>query len=206
MSWSVDKLISFFKRDTPALPSSSEKLSCHDFADVLAVDALRSVKENKNESPYPELHRFAQSVKADADDWTIDNEILFLLSFLVSQVCAFEIDDRSYLDELIPRFYRVLASQRCSEPSIFESLAIVRYEEYLEPYNLDMKEIARSRKNRILFKFTISQFGKNLRSDFDFDTDDSDFVPATLSLSVFYAANMKLIRLTLDKLEFGKSA
>lgn len=206
MSWLVDKIVSFFRRAASVSPNSSEKLSCPDFADILAWSVLRSIKENRDGPPYPELHRFAQSVKADADAETIDNEILLLLSFLLSRACVFVIDDRPYLDELIPRFYNVLASHRWSEPSIFEALAIARYEEYLEPYNLDIEEIVRSRKNRTLFKFTISQFGKNLRSNYDFETDDSDYTAASIALAATFTSELEFIRETLDKLEFGKSA
>jgi len=109
----------------------SEKASCQEFADTLAWYVLRQIKENRDRVPNPQLRCFAQSVKADADTETIDNEILFLLSFFLSQICVFHIDDRSYLDELIPRFYHSLASQRSSESSNFGAVAASRYKEYL---------------------------------------------------------------------------
>ena len=182
----------------------SEKVSCHEFADILAWYILRQIKENRDRVPNPQLRYFAQSVKADADAETIDNEILFLLSFIISQICAFHIDNRSYLDELIPRFYHALASQRSSEPSAIGAIAMSRYKGYLEPYALDQKRMVQHPKGMIPWKFTLSQLGKNLRSDFNFETDHSDFVPASIGLSAYIAGDMEFIKGTLDKLDFGK--
>jgi len=182
----------------------SEKYSCQEFADILAEHVLRQIKENRNGAPNPVFRRFAQSVKADADAETIDNEILFLLGFCYSQICAFHIDDQSYLDKLILRFYYSLVSQRSSEPSIFGAIAISRYEGYLEPYALDQKRMVQRPKGMIPWRFMLSQFGKNLRSDFDFETDHSDFVPASIGLGEYIAANMEFMEKVLDKLEFGK--
>lgn len=182
----------------------SEKVSCQEFADILAWYVLRQIKENRDRAPNPQLRCFAQSVKADADTETIDDEILFLLTFCLSQICAFHIDDQSYLDELIPRFYHVLASQRSSEPSIFVALAIDRYKGYLEPYALDKKRMVQRPKGMIPWRFMLSQLGKNLRSEFDFETDRSDFVPASMGLQVTFECDMEFIKGTLDKLDFGK--
>ena len=189
----------------PASPNNSEKVSCHEFADILAEHVLRQIRENRDEAPNPEFRRFAQSVKADADAETIDNEILFLLSFCLSQICAFHIDDRAYLDELILRLYYALASQRSSEPSNFGAIAISRYEGYLEPYALDQKRMVQRPNGIIPWKFMLSQLGKNLRSDYDFETDYSDFFPASIGLREYIAVNMEFIKGTLDKLEFGKA-
>lgn len=182
----------------------SEKVTCHEFADILAEHVLRQIKGNRDEHPNPEFRHFAQSVKADADAETIDNEILFLLGFCLSQICAFHIDNQSYLDKLILRFYYSLVSQRSSEPSIFGAIAISRYEGYLEPYALDQKRMVQRPKGMIPWKFMLSQFGKNLRSDFDFETDHSDFVPASIGLGEYIASNMEFIKKVLDKLEFDK--
>jgi len=182
----------------------SEKVSCHEFADILAWYVLRQIKENRDRVPNPQLRCFAQSVKADADAETIDNEILFLLSFVISQICAFHIDDQPYLDELIPRFYHTLASQRGSDPAIFGALAISRYQEYLEPYALDQKRMVQHPKGMIPWKFMLSQLGKNLHSEFDFATDRSDFVPASMGLQVTFECDTEFIKRTLDKLDFGK--
>jgi hypothetical protein len=196
-------MLSVFRRDMPASPNNSEKISCHEFADILAWYVLRQIKENRDQHPNPDLRLFAKSVKADADAEIIDNEILFLLSCFLSQICAFYIDDRSYLDELIPRFYHVLANQRSSKPSIFEAIAISRYMGYGEAYDLDIEKLHRGRAI-ILWKFMLSQFGKNLRSDFDFDTEVPDFLPASMALGAYYKANMEYIKKTLPKLDFGK--
>ena len=185
------------------LKMSTEKVPCHEFGDILAEHVLRQIKENRDGAPNPELRRFVQSVKAGADAETIDNEILFLLSFCLSQICAFHIDDRSYLDELIPCFYYALASHRSSEPSSFGEIAISRYVGYLEPYALDQKRMVQPREGVIPWKFMLSQFGKNLRSDFNFETDYSDFVPASVGLGEYIAVKMEFIEKVLDKLEFG---
>jgi hypothetical protein len=193
-----------FQVNTPSGEQMSEKVSCQEFADILAEYVLRQIKENRDGAPNPQFRRFAQSIIPDGDAENIDNEILFLLSFIMSQICAFHIDDRSYLDKLIPRFYRVLAaSQRGLEPSIFEAIAIDRYKEYLEPYALDWERMVQRPKGMIPWKFMLSQFGKNLRSDFDFETGYSDFVPASIGLGEYFAVNMEFIKGTLDKLEFG---
>lgn len=182
----------------------SEKASCQEFADILAWYVLRQIKENRDKVPNPQLRCFAQSVKDDTDGETIDNEILFLLSFFLSQICAFHIDDRSYLDELIPRFYHSLGSQRSSEPSHFGAIAISRYNEYLEPHALDMERMIQDQKGAIPWKSMLSQLGRILRSDFNIDTDDSSFVPAAIGLSEYFAINMEFIKGALDKLDFGK--
>jgi len=200
-------MLSVFRRDMPASPNNSEKISCQEFADILAWYVLRQVNENRDAHPNPELRRFAQSVKAAADTETVDNEILFFLSVFLSQACAFHIDDRSYLDELIPRFYHVLASQRSSNPSIFEAIAISRYIGYGEPYDLDYKKLNEYIPHQsfiIMWKFMLSQFGRNLRNDFDFDTDNSDFIPASMALGAYYIANMEFIKKTVGDLKFGK--
>ena len=50
----------------------------------------------------------------------------------------------------------------------------------------------------------LSQFGKNLRTDYDFDTEASDFSRASMALGAYVVSNMEFIKKTLDKLEFGK--
>jgi|CXWL01.1.fsa_nt_gi hypothetical protein len=182
----------------------SERLTCQEFAEILAWSVMRQIKENRDRAPNPQLRCFAQSVNADADTETIDNEILFLLSFCLSQICAFHIDDQPYLDELIPRFYHTLASQRGSDAAIFGALAISRYKGYLEPYALDKKGLVQHPEGMIPWKFMLSQLGKNLHSEFDFATNRSDFVPASMGLQVTFECDTEFIKGTLDKLDFGK--
>jgi len=64
-----------------------------------------------------------KSVRPDAPSDVIDSGILFLLGFFLSQICALQIDEKDYLDELIPGFYAALASKVGSKPLAFEDLA-----------------------------------------------------------------------------------
>ena len=89
MSRFVDKMLSVFRRDMPASPNNSEKISCQEYADILVLYVLSQIKENRDAHPNPELRRFAQSVKADADAETVDNEILFLLSVFFAKHVLF---------------------------------------------------------------------------------------------------------------------
>ncbi len=184
-----------------------EKVSCQEFAQILAQYVLRSVVENKNGPPNTELRRFAKSVRPDAPSDVIDSEILFLLGFLLSQICALQIEEKDYLDELIPGFYAALASNAGANPLAFEDLARSRYENYGEPYARDMKRMQSQHSGVILWKFILDQLGKNLRSNFDFERDTSDFIPASLTLGIYFTENMKFVRKIINDLDrrTGKS-
>lgn len=93
------------------MPTDSERFSCDEFAEVLAIHVLHQINESREEHPNIELRLFAKSVNSNVDTETLDNEILFFLSFIVSQVCSVRINDRTYLDELVPRFYYLVASE-----------------------------------------------------------------------------------------------
>ena len=74
----------------------------------------------------------------------------------------------------------------------------------LEPHTLDMERMIQDQKGSIPWKFMLSQLGRILRRDFNIDTDDSNFVPAAIGLSEYFAFNMEFIKGALDKLDFGK--
>jgi len=115
MGWLKQTITDLFRRTQAARGKQAEKLSCQDFADILADHVSRAVLENRDGPPSPELRKFAQSVDPTAAKDTIDAEILFLLSFLLSQVCVIRIGDRANLDDLVPSFYKALASRVRSE-------------------------------------------------------------------------------------------
>lgn len=57
----------------------------------------------------------------------------------------------------------------------------------------------------IPWRFMLSQLGKNLRIEFDFATDPSEFVPASLLLSVYFSVLTEWIEKLLDRIDLRAS-
>lgn len=119
----------------------------------------------------------------------------------MSQICALQIKDEDYLDELILALYSGLASMGGPNQETFERLARSRYQDYLECYGHDMERMRIQKSIAIPWKSILARLGNNLRNNFDFETDASDFVPASLALGIYFEENLKFIRKSLNKLD-----
>lgn len=186
----------------------ADEARINEFAEFIAGYVLFEFN-SRDSTQYPQFRQFAQSVNANADAETIDNEILCFNAFNMTQMLAQEINDHSCLDQLVPRFYALIASQRKSESPRFESIPMQRrFVGYLESYNLDLERMRETRKGTIPWKFMLSQLGRNLRGDFDIERDYSEFVPASIALSSYFVENSKFTKMILDKVGWfrtGKS-
>lgn len=123
----------------------------------------------------------------------------------MSQICALQIKEQDCLDELISGLYSGLVSMVGPNPEDFEYIARSRYQAYLEPYDLDIERMRHQKSGTIPWKAILARFGSNLRNDFDFETDVSDFVPASLALDIYFEENLKFVRKSLNSLDLRNS-
>lgn len=201
----IHTIVRWLNKGWQAVANRRDKVSCQEFSQILAWTISRSVLENKNKPPSSELRRFAISVCPNAQENVVTCEILFLLGFLMSQICALQIKEQDCLDELILGLYSGLVSMVRSNSEDFENVARSRYQAYLEPYGFDIERMRHQKSGTIPWKAILARLGSNLRNDFDFETDESDFVPASLALGIYFEENLKFVRKSLNTLELRNS-